>query len=308
MELISVNSDSIDRVASLNAVQKYTEVFDRKLGALPGVHHLRIDEAVVPVVMPSRRVPVSVQSSLKTELDRLTDMQVITPVDEPTPWVNQMVATRKKTGEMRICIDPKELNKALLRERYILPIIEDSLHELGESRIFSKADLSSGYWHVKLDDESSLLTTFQTCFGRYRWLCLPFGLCVSSEIFQKKLLEALGGLVGVICIADDVIIHGKNMEDHDQNLEKFLERCQQKGIKLNKQKMELRLNQIAFMGHIVTSDGLQADPEKVKAVSNMSPPKDITELRRFLGMVNYLTKYLSHVTNMTELLRNLTKK
>ena len=109
----------------------------------------------------------------------------------PTPWVSQLVLTKKKNGQIRICIDPQELNKALLREHYTLPVLEDTLHEMRDSRFFSKADLSSGYWHVELDEESSLLTTFQTCFGRYKWLRLPFGTCASAEIFQKKILEAL---------------------------------------------------------------------------------------------------------------------
>ena len=127
----------------------------------------------------------------------------------PTPWVSQLVLTKKKNGQICICIDPQELNKALLREHYTLPVLEDTLHEMCDSHFFSKADLSSGYWHVELDEESSLLTTFQTCFGRYKWLRLPFVTCASAEIFQKKILEALSNLPGVVCIADDVIIHSK---------------------------------------------------------------------------------------------------
>ena len=108
---------------------------------------------------------------------------------------------------MHVCIDLKELNKALLRERYTLPILEDTLHELSTSTVFTKADLAHGFWHVILDEPSSILTTFQTCFGRYRWLRLPFGTSISSEIFQKRLLQALDGLTGVVCVADDIIIH-----------------------------------------------------------------------------------------------------
>ena len=135
------------------------------------------------------------------------------------------VRRRKKDRSLRIEIDPRELNKALQREHYTLPVLEDSLHELGRSRFFTKADLASGYWHVELDDESSMLTTFQICHGLYRWRRLPFGTKVSSEIFQKRLLEVLGDLKGVMVIADDIIIHGETQEEHDRNLEKFLQRC-----------------------------------------------------------------------------------
>ena len=208
---------------------------------------------------------------------------------------------------MRICLDPKELNKALLRERFELLVLDDVLHELGQSTVFTKADLSAGYWHVQLDTESSLLTTFQTCFGRYRFCRLPFGLSVSSEIFQRKLLEALDGLTNVVCIADDVVIHGKDTEQHDKYLQEFLQRCQDKGIKLNRDELELRMNEITSMGHRITRDGLQPDPDKIKAIVEMETPQNVEQLRRFLGIVNYLGRFLSHLTTAAQPLHNLIK-
>ena len=229
-------------------------------------------------------------------------------VKEPTPWLSQLVIVHKKSGDLRICIDPRELNKALIRERYVLPILEDKLHELGQSRVFSKADLASGYWHVQMDQDSSLLTTFQTCHGRYRWCRLPFGTSVSAEIFQRKLLEALDGLPGTVCIADDVIIHGKDISEHDHNLNIFLQRCSEKGIKLNQNKFELRMGEITFMGHRITKDGLQSDPEKVKAINEMQPPANVQELRQFLGCINYLAKFLPHLSEVLQPLLLLTRR
>ena len=308
MQLITINDENFERVAAVcpeDMVSKHPEVFDGSLGTLPGAHHLNTDPSVQPTVMPNRRVPVAVRPKLKKELTRLINLGVITPVDEPTPWVSQMVVTEKKSGELRICMDPRELNKALLREHYTLPTLDDSLHELSNSTVFSKADLSPGYWHIQLDTESSLLTTFQTCFGRYRWLRLPFGTSVSSEIFQRKLLEALHGLPGVVCIADDVLIHGRSNAEHDFNLNKFLERCATKGIKLNRDKLELRMEKISFMGHIISREGLKTDPEKVRAITDFPTPASVEELRRFLGMVNYLARYVPHLTDLVHPLSNL---
>ena len=138
-----------------------------------------------------------------------------------------------------MCIDHGELNKPLQREHFPLSILEDSLHELGQSRIFSKVDLFSGYWHIELDNKSSFLKTFQTCYGRYRGLRLRFKTKVSSEIFGKRLLDELAGLPGIICTADDVIIHEANTEEREKNLKVLLSRCQEKGIKLNKVKLKL---------------------------------------------------------------------
>ena len=176
------------------------------------------------------------REKLKTELDRLVELDALAPVDQPTEWTSQFVATMKKAGDVRICIDPKSLNEALRREWYQLPVLDEILPELSKARVFSKVDLSSAFWHLSLDEESSLLTTFITPFGRYKWLRLPFGLNVSSEIFQKCLFQALEGLPGVLCIADDIIIHGKDDQEHDENLERFLTRCCEKGIKLKKRK------------------------------------------------------------------------
>ena len=149
----------------------------------------------------------------------MQDLEVIAPVDEPTEWVSQFVVAVKKSGELRVCIDPKALNAALKRERYQIPVIDELLPNLAEARVFTKVDLASAFWHLEMDDESSLLTTFATPHGRYRWLRLPFGLCVSSEIFQKHLHQELLGLPDVKCIADDVLIYGRDDADHDGNLE-----------------------------------------------------------------------------------------
>ena len=310
MGLIKVLSENVDRVANVKSqsvTDGYSSVFDKGLGCLPGVVKLKVKENTVPVVMPDRRIAISLRSKLKSELDKLESEGVIVKTTEPTPWVNQIVIVPKKNGEIRICIDPKELNKVLVRERLIMPVLEDKLHELGSSKVFSKADLKAGYWHVVLDDESSFLTTFQTIHGRYRWKRLPFGLSVSAEIFQRKLLEVLNGLNGVVCIADDIVIHGKDIAEHDKNLETFLKRCEEVGLKLNKEKLTLRQPDVTFMGHIVSRAGLQTDPQKVSAIMQMAEPTDVSSLRRFLGTVNYLGKFLPNLSDTLLPLSNLLK-
>ena len=229
-------------------------------------------------------------------------------MDDPTPWVSQTVIAKIKQSGLRIFTDPPELNKALKREHYTLPVLEDVLHELEQSTVFSKADLSSGFWHVQLGEESSLLTKLQTCFSRYRWLRLPLGTSVSSEIFQKKLLEAFDGLAGVFCVAEDVIIHGKTLEDHDKHLNAFFGRRREKNLKLNKEKLVLRSDNITFMGHKITKEELQTDPKEIEPIKDYPVPQSLEELRRFLGMVNYLSRYLSHLTEAIHPLHNLLKK
>ena len=277
------------------------------IGTFPGYHTLRLVDGAQPKIMPSRRIPIAIKTAVKAELDRMTEMKIIEPVSEPTPWVSQMVVVKKKNNALRICIDPCELNKVTKRERYPLPVLEDVMHELSESKVFSKADLKNGYWHVQLDTESSYLTTFQTSFGRYRWLRLPFGLNVSAEIFQRKLHETLADLEGVVNVADDIIIYGRNTDEHDKRLSAFLKRCDDWGIQLNKEKLITNTNSVNFMGHIISASGLQMDPEKDKAIQNFPIPQNTTELKRFLGMINYLNRFVPNAATHAQPLQNLLK-
>ena len=177
----------------------------------------------------------------------------------------------KPNGKLRICIDPQPLNAALKREHYRLPVLDDVLPELKDAKIFSKLDVKEAYWHVRLDEASSKLTTMITPFGRYMWKRLPFGLKVSSEIFQRKIDEALGDLDGVFNIVDDVVIVGcgnSNNElqsDDQQKVAVTLKRWAEKNIILNEDKHETGLDEIIFHGHRITKDGVQVG--SISAVS-----------------------------------------
>ena len=148
----------------------------------------------------------------------------------------------------------------------------------------------------------------QTPIGRLKWNVLPFGLSVSSEIFQKSLTEALADVPGIIVVADDITIYGKSHEDHDAHLETFLKRCQDIGIKLNKKNLEANCPSVSFLGHIVTKDGLKIDPSKVQAISEMAPPTNVEELPRLLGMVNFVAKFILNCSQLLSPLFNLTEK
>lgn len=209
---------------------------------------------------------------------------------------------------MRICIDPKPLNEALRREHFQLPVFDDLLTELAEAKYFTKLDLASAFWHLELDDESSMLTTFSTPYGRYRWLRLPFGLNVSSEIFQKRLKYAIDDLPGVKCLADDILVYGSSLLEHDRNLENLLQRCLRDNIKLKKEKFEYCKKEIIFHGHLLTTDGVKPDPEKVRAIKDMPPPTDSKGASRFCGMVTYLSRFLPKLADIMEPIRKLTHK
>ena len=307
---VQFNKESfINSMTMINdLVEQYPSVFDGGLGKFNGSVHLSINHDVYPVVLPARRVPFALKERLRTELERLVDMNVISKVDQPTDWVSQIAVVKKKDEGIRICIDPKPLNTALRREHYALPTFEDVLPNLSRATLFSKADLSSAFWHVSLDEESSYLTTFGTPFGRYRWNRLPFGLKVSSEIFQKRLIQAIDDLPGVTCVADDVLIFGATEAEHDKTLHAFLERCEAVGIKLKPTKLELKKTEIAFHGHLLTTDGVKPDPAKTSAISGMPKPTDVKAVSRLNGMVNYLSRFLPSLADVMKPIRKLTHK
>ena len=282
MGLITVNSDQFKQVATVTKpcepIKTYPEVFNDDLGLLPGEVSFSVDDSITPQISPDHRVPEALKEKLKSELNNLCDLKVITPVNAPTDWVSNTVVATKKSGDLRVCINPQALNKALNRERYQLPILEDFLSSLAQAKVFTTLDFKA--WHVLLDEQSSFLATFSTPYRRYRFLRLPFVCNVSSEIFQRKLNEAFGDLPGVLSVADDIMLYGTGdneseaIQDHDVKLSALLKRCQELGTRLNKSKLKLRQRSVNFLGHLVTTDGFKPDPAKCQAIDEMPPPED----------------------------------
>ncbi|CAI5678464.1 unnamed protein product [Oreochromis niloticus] len=283
-------------------------------GCLQGEYELEIDTTVQPVKLPKRRVPVSMMKPLKGELMSLADRQIIAPVECSTDWISGMVTVQKPNGKPRICIDPRPLNKALKRSHFPLPTIDDILPDVSKAKVFTVCDVKHGFWHVKLTEESSHLTTFATPFGRFRWLRMPMGISPAPEVFQRKLMQALENLPGTYIIADDILITGKGETtelaemDQDRNLRLFLGRCRERNIKLNVEKLKLRRQEVPYIGHLLTAEGLRADPEKVRAIAEMPAPTDIKGVQRLVGMVNYLSKFYKHLSDDCEPLRQLTHR
>ncbi|KAK0151889.1 hypothetical protein N1851_006731 [Merluccius polli] len=161
-------------------IERYADIFTG-LGEFPGVHHIHIDPTATPVIHACRNVPLSIMDSLKETLKDLQKRKVITPVNEPTDWVNSLVATKKRNGALRVCLDPCDLNRAVKRQHYSIPTPEDVRSRLAGKSIFSILDEKDGYWQIKLDEPSSKLCTFNTPWGRFRFLRLPFGIKSASE-------------------------------------------------------------------------------------------------------------------------------
>lgn len=275
---------------------------------------LTTDPEIPTKALPSRNIPLALKDDVKKELEKLVTRGILVPIQEPTKWVSQMAVVRKGNGSLRICIDPQPLNKALMREHYRLPTLDDILPQLDKAKFFTKLDIKEAFWHIELDTESSKLTTMITPFGRYRWARLPFGLKISSEIFQRRLHEAIGDLPGVICVADDIVVTGcgdtedQAEKDHDHKLDALKQRCKQKNIKLNDAKTVLKQKEITFLGHTISASGMKAHEGKVQAIREMPVPNDAQGVKRFCGMVQYMARFLPDLSIILRPLRELTKQ
>ena len=214
---------------------------------------------------------------------------VIVRVNEPTDWCAGMVVVPKPNGQVRICVDLTRLNDSVCRERHPLPSVDQTMAQLAGAKVFSKLDANSGFWQIHLSPESIPLTMFITPFGRYSFKRLPFGITSAPEHFQHRMYEILGDLEGVVCLIDDIFIHGKSQEEHDERLSQVLCRLQKEGLTLNKVKFSQ--HQVPLLGQVVDEAGIKPDPSKVAAIRNVLVPTNVGDIRRFLGAVNQMSKF-----------------
>ena len=289
-------------------LQEYSDVF-QGIGTLPGEpYHIQLKDDYKPVQHPPRQVAVSLKEAYKGELERLVQLGVVQEVKEHTEWVNSIVPVKKPDGSLRLCLDPKDLNKAIKRNHWYSRTLDDILPELTGSKYFSLLDAKSRYWHVPLDKESSFLTTFNTPWGKYRWLRLPFGLKVAGDVFQERVDRVLRNVSNTTGIADDVLCYGDCEATHDATVIVLLETARANSLAFNAKKFVFKSKDCPFFGGNLTPSGYKVDPGKVRAVTEMKPPQNLQELQSYLGLVNYLNRFSPTLAELTAPLRVLCKK
>ena len=265
---------------------EYPKLFSG-LGLLKEPYKIQLHEDAVPVCLYTpRRVPHPLLPKVKVKLEKMVKQGVISPVTAPTDWCSGMV-TPKPNGDIRICVDLTNLNRAVRREIHPMASVDENLAKLQNSKVFTKLDANSGFWQIPLENESRLLTTFVTPSGRFCFNRLPFGISSAPEIFQRTMSQILEGLDGVICHMDDILIHGPTDAVHNDRVRQVLARLQEAGITLN-DKCTFSKRRITFLGHVITDKGIEACSEKTKAVRDFPRPTNLTELQSFNRMVNQL--------------------
>ena len=306
---ISINTTTVTD-GNKNSPEFLQEEFKSLFGGVGKVPDkvvkLHIDPDVIPRQQPHRRIPFHVREDVEKELERLERLGIIAKVDGPTPWISPIVVVPKKS--VRICVDTREANKAIKREKHLVPTIDDLIADLNGATHFSSLDLSSGYHQLKLSPESRYVTTFSTQVGLIRYKRLPFGVNAASEIFQEAIRELLTGLPGCKNISDDIIVFRKSQDEHDKNLRGVLQRFQENNLRLNKEKCQFSQTEIRFYGHIFGSGGVRPDPRKVEAIHKASPPQNPSEVKSLLVMTQYVARFIPNYATITAPLRLLTRQ
>ena len=306
----SEHLDLVRRVYNVDMKECVLPENQNILNCLPFQCKIKLKANSEPVIHAARRVPATLRDKLKVELERMVKLGVIHRVDCPTEWVNSMVITQKPNGDLRICLDPKDLNRNILREHYQLPKKEQIFAEMRDiaeifAKWFSKLDASHAFWQVKLSDNSRDYTTFNTPFGRYAYDRMPYGVCSVPEVFHKVMEQMFENIDGVMVYMDDLLVWGSNEEEHDRRLADVKKRVLQYGLLLNHDKCVMKQKTISFLDEILSAEGIRPSDDRISVINNMTKPQNREEVQRLLGLVNYVGKYIANLSNRTKYIRTL---
>ena len=255
---------------------------------------LDVDPLIPPVVQPPRKIPQAMVEPLKQEIDHMLNLGVIWKLDinEATDWCHNLVLVHKPNGKLRVCLDPHTINKVLRFNVHNARTFQDITSSIRSVKKVSKIYANSRFWTLPMDPDSQLLMTFNTPWGRYCLVKMPFGLNQAQYFFQYYMDLHFDGINETTnIIADDIVIHGESDSQHDKHLIQVLNKCQEIGLKLNPDKCIFGESSVPFYGNVISDQGLKPDP-KVNVIAKMPAPKDKTQLALFLGMCQYLSPYI----------------
>ena len=316
MPTITQTSVSQSPLTKEKILEVYGDVFDG-LGTFPcKPYKFRLKENYVPARHAPRKVLMHLQDDFHAEIHDLIKQGVLEKVEHSTEWVNSFVIVEKHSRSIHtlnhkfkkklwICLDPRDLNKALKHEPYYSWSVDELIAKFHRCKVFSIIDMKKGYWMVPLHPESRPLTRMSIDIGRYQLTWLPMGTNVASDVYQKKLDEIFHNLQGITGIAGDMISYRKSWEEHDVHCLNFLSIVRKNNLQLNASKLQFQLEEVSFFGHKWNSKGISPDPKKIYAIEQMVFPSDKESIQSFLGMIKFLNRYSPWLSELSTALREL---
>ena len=312
-----VNSSSWE--FTMDTLTKQAIIYHPKYASLfSGIGHFRCNpvhitmrQNATPVQKPPRRVPTAMKDKFKQELDAMEAQGIISKYDgcDVSPeWLNSFVIVKKPNGSLRICLDPTDLNKDIIRPVCNSQIMDDVIHKLKHPKYFTVFDTSKGFFHIPLDQEIKLLTAILTPFGIYVYNVLAMGLSNVTDLFETCIHEVLQGLNGCTNIADNVLVYGTTYDKFKNNIVAFLDCCVREDMHLNPDNVKIDYHEVPFFGNILSKDGLSPDTRKVELIQQWPTLANHKDLQSFLGTVNYLSRFLAFLSDLHAPIQSLLKK
>ena len=298
--------DTHARVESL--LKEYDEIFQDELGTMNSIRAtLKLKEDITPCFHRPRPLPFALKEPVEQELHRLEEAGILTKVSH-SEWAAPVVPVPKKDGKVRLCGDYKvTVNQCLDIDQYPIPKPDDLFATLPTGKFFSKLDLSQAYQQMLVSEESAKYLTINTHLGLYQYNRLPFGVASAPAIFQRAMDQILQGIPGVICYIDNILVIGSTWDEHLQRLEEVLKRLKSHGLRVKRNKCVLCKSSVEFLGHLIDAEGLHALPSKVTAISQAPEPQNVQQLRSFLGLIDYYSKFVQNLSTVLHPLNNLLK-
>ena len=304
--------DSGSRLEDIPVVREFSDVFSEDLPGIPPNKdidfHIKLTPGTEPISKaPCRMAPLELKE-LKVQMEELVSKGFVRP--STSPWGAPVFFVKKKDGSLRLCIDYRELNKVTIRNQYPLPRIEDLFDQLQGAKVFLKIDLRSGYHKLKIRSKDVPKTAFRTRYGHYEFLVMPFGLTNAPAVFMDLMNRIFQPYLDkfVIVFIDDILIYSGSEEDHEENLRVVLQILRENQLCAKFSKCQFLLDSVAFLGHVISAEGVSVDPQKIEAIVNWKPPMNVIEIRSFLGLAGYYRKFVEGFSKLAGPLTKLTRK
>ena len=306
--LYKIIKENSEVVPEFDVAEEFSDIFVQKgerFGRTALVEHEIETGTANPIRQRPRRLPVHKFWQAEQEIKKMCELGVIERSN--SPWCSPVVLVTKKSGDVRFCIDYRALNEVTKKDCYPLPNLMEALECLEEACWFSVLDLRSGYWQIKMSEHDKEKTAFSIGKGLWQFTVMPFGLCNAVATFQRLMEKVLTGLVPKCCVVyvDDILVFGKELSEARDNLKLVLGRLKEAGLTLAGDKCKILQNEVKFLGHVINGDGIAMDPDKIKIVSQWPEPKNVRELRGFLGLTGYYRRFIRDYAEITEPLNRL---
>ena len=293
-------------------MRDYPDVFPEELPGMPPDRDIEFLIDLIPGTGPIAkrpyRIPPQELEELKKQIRELQAQGFIRP--SSSPWGAPVLFVEKKDGTLRMCVDYRSLNEVTIKNKYPLPMINDLFDQLEGATVFSKIDLRSGYHQLKIREQDIPKTAFTTRYGLYEYTVMSFGLTNAPAYFMnmmnKVFMEFLDKFV--VVFIDDILVFSKNKQEHEVHLRLVLEKLREHQLYAKFNKCEFWLDEVAFLGHVVSGNGVAVDPSKVAAVTEWETPMTVGEIRSFLGLVGYYRRFIENFSKIAKPMTELLKK